>query len=64
MTHTTTPVICSECGRGHYVQNASFVVFTCVKCGHSIESELDVLPYLDDAETLTVEMGVLVVVAD
>ena len=63
MTHTTTPVICSECGRGHYVQNASFVVFTCVKCGHSVNSEVDVYPYIDDDEMLTVVDGVLSVLS-
>ena len=70
MTHTTTPLICSECGEGNYApdgfdpaeQNGRLYTddtFACVSCGHTVAlSDL----VLDEGESVSSFMGTLYVV--
>lgn len=60
-TTTTTPLICSECGTGNYRTTAHPVIFTCTACGHTVNSETDVYPYIDADEMLTVADDLLAV---
>ena len=61
MTHTITPLVCSECGEGNYRATAHGALFTCTECGHTVNSETDVYPYIDADEMLTVSGDLLAV---
>jgi len=54
MTHTVTPLVCSECGEGNYRFNAAWNTHDCTNptCDHSVTRE-DIYPNLDEGESLT-----------
>ena len=63
-TQTMTPVICSECGVGHFRPTRVFDAnLSCDVCAKRINVAMDVRCYLDDDETLTIDgAGVMCVI--